>query len=652
LRNPDELAIQAEDANCVTHPKPGNRALFSVAAALLLLFLFICGGGAALRESVTFDEVAHIGAGVSYLQRLDLRLNEEHPPLPKALAALPLVLLGTRADYSHISWTISESFFPAFLGEWVFGHWLLMTWNDPVSTLAWARLAMLLLTLALGWALFACGSRLGGPWGGLLCLAIFVSTPAFLTFGPLVLTDVPIALFSLLALWTFAEIWRDPNPRNVRLFALSLAGALLSKFTAGLLFVALPVFAVSTRWFSLPGQPQTKPEASIWRLRRTKALWKGILYAALVVYAVYFVLSWNQPVAELGYLGHSAAWAPVRRMLMPPWLYLRGLFLFAVMAGTRPTFLLGHAYSHGVWFYYPALVALKSSLAFLGLLALAAGLGVAARRRRSQEARGAISAGYEIHWRVMWVSLIVYTAVLMLSHFDISIRHFTIPLALLILMLAPLPRLAWRTQALTALTAALAAGCLFTAVHAYPNYMPYFNALRMGRPAYELASDSNVDWNQALPEARRFAERHGQQVIELDEYATSDPAAIFPQARIWDCQTPGPSDAGQWVLLSANMILDAHDCGWLMRYPHEELSNGSMYAVKLPAVIPPAGADGGPPLPDARRIFLGGPIGFDMRTMFLGVIRHPETILEVMAKMQADYTKANGNGAPEGAGKK
>ena len=626
-------------------PDPGNRTRFSISAALLLAFLFVFAGGAAWRESVTFDEVAHIGAGVSYLQRLDLRFNEEHPPLPKALAALPLVLRGTRADYSHISWTGSDSFFQAFLGEWVFGHWLLMSWNDPVSTLAWARLPMLLLTLVLGWVLYVFGSRLGGPWGGLLCLAVYVSTPTFLTFGPLVLTDIPIALSSLLALWTFAGMWRDPNPRNVRWFALSLAGALLSKFTAGLLFLVFPVFAASTRLVSLPGVPRTKPEARAWRRRRTKAIWTGILYAALIVYAVDFILSWNQPPAELDRLGHGAAWVPVRRLLMPPWLYLRGLILFALMAGVRPTYFLGHAYPHGVWFYYPVLLALKSSLAFLGLLALAAGRAVWIRRGGRETPR-AIPAGYEIHWRVLWVSLLVFVAVFMLSGFDISIRHFTIPLALLILLLAPLARMVQRARLPAALTAALAAACIFTAVRAYPNYMPYFNALRMGRPAYELASDSNVDWNQALPEARRFAERHGQPVINLDEYGVIDPAAIFPQARIWDCQAPALSDAAQWVLVSANNILDGHNCAWLRQYPAEALAGGSMYAVRMPNVIPPAGAVGGPPLPADRRLFLGGPGGIDMRVLFLGLIRHPETIPAVIAKMQADYAKGGGKRAP------
>src|SRR6202162_1241663 len=101
-----------------------------LAVAALLVTMALLAGGAARRESVTVDEVAHIGAGVSYLQKLDLRMNEEHPPLAKVLAALPLVLRGVPADYSNVSWTFSNNMFSAYLGEWVFGHWLIMRWND------------------------------------------------------------------------------------------------------------------------------------------------------------------------------------------------------------------------------------------------------------------------------------------------------------------------------------------------------------------------------------------------------------------------------------------------------------------------------------------------------------------------------------------
>ena len=43
---------------------------------LLLALMALLAGGSARRESVTIDEVAHIGAGVSYLQKLDMRMNE------------------------------------------------------------------------------------------------------------------------------------------------------------------------------------------------------------------------------------------------------------------------------------------------------------------------------------------------------------------------------------------------------------------------------------------------------------------------------------------------------------------------------------------------------------------------------------------------
>src|SRR5579884_1854650 len=100
------------------------RIRVAAAAAALLLTMFVLSGGAALRESVTIDVVAHIGAGLSYVQKLDLRYNEEHPPLAKVLAGLPLALRGTHADYTSPQWTIGRSFLPAYLGEWVFGEWV------------------------------------------------------------------------------------------------------------------------------------------------------------------------------------------------------------------------------------------------------------------------------------------------------------------------------------------------------------------------------------------------------------------------------------------------------------------------------------------------------------------------------------------------
>jgi hypothetical protein len=618
---------------------------FSVVAGLLLILMAILAGGSALRESVTIDEVAHIGAGVSYLQRLDLRLNEEHPPLAKVLAALPLVLRGVHADYSHISWTVSEKFFHAYAGQWVFGEWLLTKWNNPVTTLVWARLPMLFLTLTLGWFVYAYARRLAGNWGGLLCLSIYVSTPAFLSVGPLVHTDMAVTLFSLVTLWRFAETWKNPSRKNAVLFGLGLAGALLSKFTAGILFFAFVASALSTRWRALPGQPVAKPEARAWRRLRWRTTLQGVFLAALVVYLFYFIFSLNQTTDVLYRVGHSSAAVPLRRLLMPPWLYLRGVLL-VLITGSRPTVTLGQIYPHGVWFYFPVLFVLKSAVGFLGLLVLAPALALWQKWRPNANTP-VIPAELAIHWRVLWISLIVFTGFCLLSRLDIGIRHFSIPLVLFILLLAPLPQLVERLRLnapvsgrlIEAMAGLLTLICLFTAVHAYPYYFPYINAFGLGRPAYTLVNDSNLDWNQSLPEVKRFADQHGLQKILVDEYGFNDPTVFVPQSEFWDCQRATPAENGEWAVVSASMIMDGHNCVWLMQYPNQPLAGGSMYAVHLPEHIPAAGSAGGPPLPSAFREFGGA--RFDLRAFLLDVIRHPERLPQAIEEMQAKFNASN-----------
>ena len=632
------------------HPEAPQRIFFRVTASLLLIIMFVLAGGSAWRESITIDEIAHIGAGVSYVQKLELRFNPEHPPLPKVLAALPLVLRGARADYSSPLWTFSRSFYPAFAGQWIFGEQFVTRWNDPVSTLAWARFPMLILTLLLGWVVYAIARRLGGDRGGLLCLAVYVSTPVFLVFGPLVHTDIAITLFSLLALWTFADVWRSPDRKNTILFSLSFAAALLSKFTAGILLFVFVAFALSTRWRAVAGQPEAKHEARIWRRSRWRATALGVLWAAVIVYASYFILSLHQSTDSLDRIGHGMAAMTLRRLLMPPWLYFRGVIFF-LAGSTRYTFLLGRSYSHGLWFYYPVVFALKSPLGFLALLVMSLVIAVLRKRARAIGSP-ALSPDFALHWRVLWVALLVFLGFCFASPLTISIRHFTIPIALLILFLAPLPRSivqllsasAPGRKLLLALVAVLAASCLLTAFRTYPYYFPYVNALSFGHPAYELLSDSNVDWNQSLPEVKRFVENHGMKKIALDDYSVDDGSAFVPEAQLWNCQQPSPADASQWVVVSANMILDVHNCGWLLHYPRQPLAGGSMYAFHLPDPIPPAGATGGPPLPSAYRQFIG--LRFDVRVLFLELNRYPEKLPKNLQEARAMLASGNADAQP------
>ncbi len=610
------------------------------AVVILLAYMAVLAGGAARHESVTIDEVAHIGAGVSYLQKFDLRMNEEHPPLAKVISALPLVVRGVHADYTSKPWTFSNStMLGQYLGEWVFGHMFLMSWNNPFSTLWWARVPMLLLTLLLGAVLFRYGSQLGGPWGGLLCLCAFVTMPAFLAFGPLVLTDIAVTFFSVLTIWQLPNLWRSPSLGTIVKFGLVFAGSLLTKFSSGLFFFVFLAMVLSLRIWQLPEQPTERYELRRWRRRAWWNFALGTLCAAFFVYLTYFILSWNEPTDSFSVIPHFPASPLLRRVLMPPWIFLRGLLGFAMMA-RRPAYLFGHTYPHGTWFYFPVVFGLKSQLALLILILLAVAVAFVVKAR-GRSVAAAVPEGMSFHWRALWISLLVFAGACMLSPLQISIRHFTIPIVVITLMMAPLPRMLtslrssgarWASAGSWA-TAALCLVLIVGGIRAYPNYFSFVNALGMGKPGYLLVNDSNLDWNHALPQVEAFVQNHGLNQILLDAYGFSEPGAWVPQAQKWECQKAQPSDGGRWAVVSANDILDSSNCGWLMQYPHQSIANGSMYAVQLPAVIPAAGMPGGPPLPDQYRYLAGMP--FDAREIFTTCIENPDQLQTVWDKMMA-----------------
>jgi len=603
-------------------------------------------GSAAFRESVAIDELAHIGAGVSYWQKLDLRMNPEHPPLVKLLAAAPLVARGVHVDYKGHIWTWSgQGPFNSMLAEWPFGAWMITQWNDRDATLRWARLPMLLLLVATGLVIYRYGERLADGWGGAFALCWFATMPVFLTFGPLVLTDTAVALFSLVALWTFATLWRDQSKRATRRFALALTLALLSKFSAGLLLFVFAAFPFVLRWLPLAGQPSGAEFRAWWR-RGWRQTGKAVLASALLVYGVEFVLSWNQPTDLLKMIGGGWAALALRRVLLPLATYLGGVLFFAFGA-TRPTYLLGHFYSHGVWFYFPVVTLLKSTLAFVAALALSLAVALAARFGRARVT--AVRAGMEFHWRSLWLGMAIITFACVMSPMTISIRHFTVPLALLALLLAPVPRLLenlrnggrqWARAAVW-IAAALAVASVVTVVRAWPNYMPFLNSLSFGRPGYELVSDSNLDWDTELPEVERFVQTHGLDHVLIDSYNVADPSVYVPQGRLWDCQAATSADAGRWAFVSANVFADAENCSWLLTVPHQPLAGGSMYALQLPAAIPAAGSAGGPPLPANYRYMGGAP--FDWRQIFYRSIRDPHQMQAIMEDMQKTFAEAQKN---------
>jgi hypothetical protein len=311
--------------------------------------------------------------------------------------------------------------------------------------------------------------------------------------------------------------------------------------------------------------------------------------------------------------------------------------------GSRPMFLLGQAHSHGVPYYFPIVFALKSTLGFLALIVMAAAAGILAHK----SAVRAIPESVRPHWRVLMVGFFVYLTVCLLSLLNMSIRHFLMPVALLILMLAPLPRTiqAFPGRRFWQTAVALAAVSSFVAIAmAYPYFLPFVNSLSFGHPVYQLLNDSNVSWNDGLPEVERFAREQQLAEIPLDWASLTDPALASSRERDWDCQEPTDKDAGRWVAVAAVNILENHNCGYLQQYPHRQLAGGSFYVFQLPAPIPAAGQPGGPPVPSQRKIMWGMP--FDIREFAVTVERHPERLAEDMKAMGEKMMKASSSPNP------
>jgi len=239
----------------------------------------------------------------------------------------------------------------------------------------------------------------------------------------------------------------------------------------------------------------------------------------------------------------------------------------------------------------------------------------------------------------------LFTAACILSRLTISIRHFSVPLVLMILLLAPFPKLlqslqsggSKTAQAGIWVTAALAVISIFNAVSTYPYYMPFLNSLSRGRPGYELVNDSNLDWNQALPDVEQWVRHRGLQHVLIDEYGFSDPTVYVPQAQPWNCQEPASIDANQWAVVSAGMILDGHNCPWLLQYSHETIAAGSMYAFQLPAVIPAMGSPEGPPSPEARHNLGGASNEANFSAILVACIHDPNQLQPTMDHFQKMY---------------
>jgi hypothetical protein len=561
--------------------------------------------GSMRKESVTTNEVVYVPAGLSYLQRHDARMNIEHPPLFKVIAALPDLFLHGRVDYNDPTWTNGPSGTP---NEYAFGRKFFESWNPNQRTLLFAaRLPMVALALLLGLSLYGMARQFAGPWGGVLTLTLFVTSPFFIANGPLVMNDILIALFSLWTMWCFASLWQEPTRRNALLFAASLAGALLAKFSGVFLFPAIFLcwvwFRFSRQRLPVDEAPAAAPPEGF---RRERLAIGAIILAGVVVFLFYlWIFHRSDPLAILKDQTNEIEGARGRvvlmyrsisimtkhpaleRILLPLWLYVGGLG-FVVGHGSRAMYFLGRWHPYGVWYYFPVISFFKLAPGMIVLFFVLAALATANLLRQRAKGSSIVPDSRRLHLRAMLVTLVVFALLAMASKLNVGVRHFSVPISVAVLLcglVIPLKSsvLGSKAQPMAfGAIAALAFSCVVTAILTYPHYLAYYNVFRLHMPKQEIAINANLSLGQSMEELAAFFKDHHVATSYVDKRTSAvDPDVYIPGAHAWECDKPDPPTP-EWVAVTTVvMIHQPPNCEYLLRYPSWNIGDGAIIVFHL-----------------------------------------------------------------------
>jgi len=447
-------------------------------------------------ESITWDEDDHLYAGYMSVKTADFGLNPEHPPLVKMLAALPILPMSLRMpalqnrEFKH----------EAFLGgkEFLFN-------NDADAMLFRARMAASLLTLLLALLVFFAGQEMFGTAAGFVALTVLVFDPNQLAHGAFVTTDTGLTCLLFATVYCFYRFVKRPTFARLLLVGLAAGLTLASKHTGILVFPILLALALCDWLLNRKAEPSPTPRhlsplryvlsLTIIAVVSLTVLWGfyGFRYAARPA-GLQLNPSSAEYIGQLSRPREAKLLSAVSRYHLLPESYIYGLADVRVMDDFYSSFLLGKTYPHGVWFYFPVAIAIKSTLSFLILLPIAI---------------WAIAARKLARWReilFLTIPAALYLLVAMSSHMNIGVRHVLPIYAFLgVLIGGTAAALVQQERRWLYVFAVLVLFQIVTSLRAFPTYISYVNEAWGGQKnAWWLLSDSNADWAQQLKAAKQY----------------------------------------------------------------------------------------------------------------------------------------------------
>jgi 4-amino-4-deoxy-L-arabinose transferase-like glycosyltransferase len=467
-----------------------------LAAAVLIAVQMVLVAVIVHGESLTIDEGDHIYAGYMMWHHKDYGLNPEHPPLVKLVATLPL--LGRPLWLPPMENRM-------FKVEAYFGGRDFLERNDLPGQRRIFQMRLVAGVFAVGLSLFVflAGLEWFGAGAALLALALVVFEPNMLANSDLVTTDIGVACFLVGAVWCFWRYARQPTVARMLLAGLVAGGALAAKHNAILLAPMLLVLALAEVLWAERGQRWRTAATMAGGLVGMAAVALGVLWAT---YGFRYAArpagqALVPPLADFAaglhgfdhwIIMHTAAW----RLL--PESYLMGLTDVHYAAQGVPAFILGHNYAHGVWWYFPVALTIKSTLGLMGLVALAAFAVVTRRLNKMRE--------------VVYVVLpaAVYLGIAMYGGLNIGTRHVLVVYALgAVLAGAGAWELIQRNGRWAWVIGVLVGLHVVSSMAAFPSEMAYSNEA-WGGPSntHKYLSDANVEWGQQLLDVKKWVDAH------------------------------------------------------------------------------------------------------------------------------------------------
>lgn len=512
---------RAVNDNAPAHESAMSRRSGLVVGLLLFVFLGLALS-AVEQKSPTIDETYHLVAGYSYLKWGDYRLNPEHPPLAKLLAALPLLFFAT--DDTPLVREERDKIQTTGIYGWRLANRWLFERNDGAAMFFYARLPMLLAAALLGLLIFAWARELYGISAGFAALVLFVFDPNMLAHAPLIHTDMLITLGVFGGSYFWWRTWREITWFNGSMVLVFFSAAAIIKFSFitlpliwGLLAAGRIISSEPLRCRNFRDTPISKSTTKFgWlavfflsmALSAFAAIWfaYGLRYQA--VSAQIMPLSISHGIAPVGWLAQLLHFNQAYQLFPEAW--ISGL-VYVLSTTNRTTYLLGEV-SDGFWHYFPIAVAVKTPLPTLLLLLVSALL---VRRHRQL----AVASHF------IWLPIVFLSSVAIYSRMNIGLRHILPIYPFLFVWLGGVSAALLSSTssakrcAIWSLALWFVASCAMT----YPHYLAFFNETLGNRQRHEILVDSNLDWGQDLKGLKRWMVDQQVDQIELAYFGSIDP---------------------------------------------------------------------------------------------------------------------------------